>query len=355
MHQWISCFCRTCVLTFDLYTRCHLQECSPLFRLPAELRNEIFALATLPYEDKKRKYKETDYYYRPEHHAAYRASTSLLRTCRRAWLETNALPVSQMEHCFWFQSRDRAPPSSFADEERRYAHFYFNLTELNARHVTHVHFFAQMYWLENFEQRWGAPFFRPKARQVGWPTIETKIFTVTIRHTDWWFWERDEPMRLADNWIRQLLQPHGLYQLQEFRLELETVEQRMNQLKPIVDHLCKLQGDYNKRGPEGPWEVMAVAGSPTTTNWSGPVQVGGMTHPIYAGLDRLDYRVVTIVWKPQIFASPGSSESAPIEHEAKAAEEAQWPRNGSLTQYNRYVRYAISQSAFLRDLLSSAW
>ena len=89
--------------------KCHPQEQSPLFRLPAELRNTIIEYTCTPYDDPENKYDDTEYYYRPEHQARQLISYSILLTCRRAWLEANHLPMRYAVHTFWFRDSDRRP------------------------------------------------------------------------------------------------------------------------------------------------------------------------------------------------------------------------------------------------------
>ena len=89
--------------------KCNLQEQSPLFKLPAELRNLIFEYACLPYDTLEDKYNDTNFYYRPEHQARHLTSYSILLTCRRAWLEANHLPMQFGDHTFWFRDPGRRP------------------------------------------------------------------------------------------------------------------------------------------------------------------------------------------------------------------------------------------------------
>ena len=97
------------LLTDDNLSRCHQQEQSPLFKLPAELRTLIFEHTALPFNDPKNQYADEEYYYRPEHIARHIISTSFLLTCRRAWLEASHLPMTQADHCFWLPENDRRP------------------------------------------------------------------------------------------------------------------------------------------------------------------------------------------------------------------------------------------------------
>jgi hypothetical protein len=90
-------------------SKCNQQLQSLLFKiLPAEIRNDIFSLALLQYEDLANPYSEHDFCYRPGHRARRIVSTDLLLTCRRVWLEANHWPMEQAVHSFWFDA-DRRP------------------------------------------------------------------------------------------------------------------------------------------------------------------------------------------------------------------------------------------------------
>ena len=85
-------------------TACNPQNGSPLFsRLPMEIRSLIFEFAATQSNDMKHDYLKTAYYYRPGHVARHKTQSAFLLTCRRVWLEANALPMRMAEHSFWFQ------------------------------------------------------------------------------------------------------------------------------------------------------------------------------------------------------------------------------------------------------------
>ena len=99
-------------LTEENLAKCILQFQSPLFRLPAEVRNAIFEYACQPYPNDNSPFNGDDYYYRPESRVRQITSTSLIRTCRRAWLEANHLPLGIGDHTFWFTASDKRIHSS---------------------------------------------------------------------------------------------------------------------------------------------------------------------------------------------------------------------------------------------------
>jgi hypothetical protein len=79
------------------------QAQSPLFGLlPGEIRNEIFALALLQYEDDADAYPEDSYWYRPGFTAPRRSYSGLLQTCKLAYTEGRQVFLEQLEWAFWF-------------------------------------------------------------------------------------------------------------------------------------------------------------------------------------------------------------------------------------------------------------
>ncbi|KAJ7188829.1 hypothetical protein C8R46DRAFT_875210, partial [Mycena filopes] len=197
----------------------HKQPQSPLFTsLYPELRNMVFKYALTEYDDLTRPYSKHEFYYRPGFESAGRIDTNLLLTCRLIYLETHLAPISLNEHVFWMYR----PPTSrrFASDPERY---FRGMTPQQRAAVRKVRYFTQMFWLED-----------RKAQQ--WPLGLTipKLF-ITIRHSDWWRWEDREDLRMKDpsqgwdTWIRSMTG------LQEIELELETLDEKREQLEQRVE------------------------------------------------------------------------------------------------------------------------
>lgn len=271
--------------------KCHPQEPSPLFStLPREIRDLIWSFATMPVEDETRKYNTNEYYCRPGHRAPHKTYTDLLYTCRRVWLEANALPMLQAEQCFWYY---RAAPDS------RDAKWMGNLTETNRRNFGHLHLFSQMYAIEGLTDRKGdlqSKFLTTPERPGD---FQPKALHVTVRHTDWWWWESDAPLRFEDHWLKALLDTPDLRSTQVLTLELETLDYKVGQLMPIVERLKRLESnEYATHLIEGgPAQTKFVlTGEPEIFNWTGPSNIDGHDHEPYQGKATLKYHVVTLTW-----------------------------------------------------------
>ncbi|SMR46347.1 unnamed protein product [Zymoseptoria tritici ST99CH_3D1] len=203
--------------------KCDWQQQSPLFQLPQELRRLIFEFATSSHDD-------------PNHNSIsggrvaaqsgrfkkQRVSTSLLRTCRRAWLEANALPLRNFEHRFWFCSvysdaGQEWTKLSPADEDARLWKLLTTFTPNNRRNFEHLRLFASMWWLEN-----KAVEYLPIL--LGVSGACPRVLTITVRHTDLWLVEEGRGIDVREEWLQRLLNAPSLERLQEIRLEVEALD-----------------------------------------------------------------------------------------------------------------------------------
>ncbi|EEB91332.1 hypothetical protein MPER_10323 [Moniliophthora perniciosa FA553] len=60
----------------------------------------------------------------------------------------------------------------------------------------------------------------------GYPVFTPRYIHITIRHSDWWFWECNNALKLKDDWTESLKSVKGL---EELVLELETIERDKDQ------------------------------------------------------------------------------------------------------------------------------
>ncbi|KAJ7089268.1 hypothetical protein B0H15DRAFT_840194 [Mycena belliarum] len=193
------------------------QEQSPLFAsLHPELRNMVFQHALTEYDDPERPYSKHEYYFRPRMESAGKIDTNLLLTCRRIYLETHLAPVALNEHVFWMY---RGPPGHFASDPGNYLEW---MTPEQRAAVRRMRFVTQLFWLEN-------------RRPTVWPAgLLVPKLAITIRHSDWWGWKNNEPLRIEeprDGWAGWIGSVPGL---QELELELETSDVKREQLEERV-------------------------------------------------------------------------------------------------------------------------
>ncbi|KAK3112785.1 hypothetical protein LTR53_010582 [Teratosphaeriaceae sp. CCFEE 6253] len=287
--------CRRIGIDFDendAHGKLDDQFASPLFAmLPREVRDLIWVFATAPFEDPNAKFEENAYYYRPGHTACFRTDTTLLRTCRRVWLEANALPMLQAEHSFYY---NRAAP-----DKRDHA-WMGQLTPHNWQNFGHLRLYVQMYLIEGLTPGAGRlrRYFLRTSPEPG--DFQPRMLHVTLRHTDWWDWESDEPLHLQYSWVEAMLNSPDLRSTHIFKLELETLDYKLDQLLPIVERLKRLESQE--------FETHLVDGKPTGTQfvlsdtehrftWDGPANLNNETFDPYEGKSRLKYQVITLTWK----------------------------------------------------------
>jgi hypothetical protein len=254
------------------------QSSSPLFNgvIPPEIRDQIFhyAVAEMTKTDPSSLYPKPTNYTRPGYTGKRFVSTSLLLTCRRAYLETYHLPLKNKEHVFWHA---RWPPGAISDERDYFARF----EAWQMKFVTSAHLFTQMYWLEDS--------FPGLCRESFMQGIE-KV-KITIRRGDWWYNERNEPLginpqrggsnanQMKMDWETesqgQMIQwQRGgwgcafahLSSLQELEIEFETSEDKKTELLAIVEKA------KTWRFPLKDNKFLTTEGMAMSTNtWQGPL------------------------------------------------------------------------------------
>lgn len=297
--------------------RSHPQaQCLLFNKLPGEIRNYIFELALAQYEDKSKPYPEDSYYYRPGFTCEHRIDTELLRTCHRIYTEARHLPVQAATAVVWFDGADRRPPGQdnlvTVNRAQKYA----------AAGVDSVHVFAQMYWLEwdNLCPWFGADPGKDLTPKISIDSL--KHLRVTIRHTDWWFWEQCEPLRINSPWLEYYIAPASL---QDFKLELEVPTRKEMELDTLINSLVRHWTFFgpNENDNQSTAQARTIFSTknsvPTVDHWTGsavfdgenyepsppkPVTSAPPSSEVHLAAEEppqpltIDYVVVTLTWLP---------------------------------------------------------
>lgn len=122
-----------------------------------------------------------------------RVSTALLLTCRRAYLETHSLPLLQTEQRFYCERGPSSgdPGGSRTDISSFVENLWGNPAPVpglrQADLVRSVRLFTQQNWLED-----SFPSF--VSTSIWFANLEH--LRITLRHGDWWDWERNATLRI---------------------------------------------------------------------------------------------------------------------------------------------------------------
>ena len=265
-------------------TGCDDQSQSPLFSvIPPEIRNDIFKYALAEVETEDNQYHPDTCFRRPGYLAPHRTYTDLLRTCKRIYSEAWHLPWAGAEHVFYFAWDGRKPQRTVEVEDVQ-----DKLTVVHdsqgEQEIDHIRIFAQLVYLEDGS----------RIRDVcNMDNFHPRSVTVTIRHTDFWNWEDDEPMRLAGTWMSWPTElPNSV---REFNLDLESIEQRKASVDYLADNIAERWHVKRKDGSvlvpdRAEKSVMRWTGSST---WEGSRWISDEVRHL-----ELDYYVRTVTFRP---------------------------------------------------------
>ncbi|EKJ77751.1 hypothetical protein FPSE_02249 [Fusarium pseudograminearum CS3096] len=268
------------------------QTDSPLFSIvPAEVRDKIFSYALTDHPDPRphMQYSKQTYYTRPSCEADQSTDTRLLRTCRAVYRETCFKPFYLREHMRWATAPDRAPPgrSGFFDLRHMLSRIVTQLPVQDKLEIERLRVYVQMYKLEEGVVSCIVP-----------SLLAPRIHTLTFRHTDWWFWEDDEPLRFAGDWIEDVGRSIH-WCTKQFCIELESLERKKDQVDKIADHMVKKW--YFKRLDGPVLYADASGGGRKESRWSGDSTwdnkrwVRDETEP-----GRIDYYIVSVTFRSRI-------------------------------------------------------
>jgi len=265
----------------------HSQGSSPLFSiLPPEIRNHIFHLTLLEHDDENFAVSFDSFGYRPGHEYRKKHSLDLLTTCKLAYLETYLIPVAATTHTTWNTWDTRAP----LDRALLAYHRFQKMNVEQRAAVQTVRLYAQQFSLEAWN--WEHNIISEDQRTRG---VLPRRLIISVRHSDWWGWELDEPLRMDESkygssWRKRF---EAFPSLEVFVMELETLERRKAEMDVIAEGVRKWKIDL------GNGRVLKTDGiALKTCVWNGStIFCGGLPAP--EGATSLPYYVVTITWEVQ--------------------------------------------------------
>lgn len=208
------------------------QDDSALLSLPTEIIDVIASYVLTPEQNLNKPYEFNTCYRRPGNLAPTKISTSLLQTCQFFYSAYWYLPWTLSTHNFYLTSSDRRPETTTTVEQmtrtsRLIEHLHAD-APTRRKEVSHVQVFAQLYALEDgraLTQILKIGHFMPRS------------VTITIRHTDWWFWENDHPLHfMGTTFVGKVRFPVSTTAV---TMELESLERRKLQVDWMADEISR--------------------------------------------------------------------------------------------------------------------
>ena len=265
---------------------------SPLFGIvPAEVRSLIFALALADHPDPSpdKHYGAQTCYSRPAYFAPRKSDSRLLRTCRAIYRETWFMPFLLREQTHWLGNQERAPPEYIVHRQR--PALRDSLEQICQQQATEeveieaLRVFAQMWALENGSLR----------ALLETPRLRPRTLTLTIRHTDWWFWEVEQPLRFEGNWLRDVgrAMPSSLTMV---RIELESLEQKKEQVDAIAKQMSERwffkRGDGVALYPDTSGQAIEIDRWTGSSTWHNHTWTRDEARP-----GEIDYYIASVVFQ----------------------------------------------------------
>lgn len=178
------------------------------------------------------------------------------------------------------------------------------LDELHAAHgevsLSHVRVFAQLCELESGYSL---------HRFLDLEHFSPLMFTITIRHHDWWMWEDDDPLHIAGNVLPSCSLP---WQLKEFRMELESLQRK----KPQIDYIAREMCRHWRFRKNDDMVMVASEEDCEVSTWEGSSTIDGKRwYRDETKSETLEYYIKTVVWKESDEDSVGDSPDLHVPHD----------------------------------------
>jgi hypothetical protein len=268
------------------------QPDSLLFSLiPPEIRHEIFtyALSDFPDPSPDSRYSSQTCYTRPSYFAPRKSDLRLLRTCRAVYREAWFLPFTHRTQTLWLCTPERAPPGHHAPQQQM--RLRRTLAQITAGYgdgrveMESLHVFAQMYKIEQGDL----------ATVLRNTNLHPRSLTLTVRHTDWWWWETDEPLWFEADWIPRLSEFLSS-SVRQVRIQMESLERKKGQVEAVVKHMSERwyfrRSDGEILYPDVTRKMVEVSRWTGSSTWHGNTWTRDEARP-----GELDYYVAEVVFR----------------------------------------------------------
>jgi hypothetical protein len=198
------------------------------------------------------------------------------------------MPFTYAEHAFYLTWHDRAP------EQLSLTAFQQCLDLIHRMHgkagAGRVRIFAQLFMLEEGHEM--------KAL-LDMTHLYPQSITLTIRYTDFWMWEENEPLYIGGEWVNRICFPESVTR---FSMDLESIERRRDEVEYIANAAAE---KWFFRRKDGKF-LTADKADMSVSQWTGSSILKGerwLRDEVRPG--QLDYYVATVVWR----VSPGLAEA----------------------------------------------
>jgi hypothetical protein len=166
--------------------------------------------------------------------------------------------------------------------------FFRSLAPQAVASLQKVRFFTQMYWLEDGDNL---------RMLCALSNLRPAQITISIRYSDWWCWEDDEPLTMDEGWLRTFSGNPGLRTL---KVEYETVIWKKDEMMRIVERNKKWRLPVRSEGgANSTHEGYLTADKTDLTEWTwkGTSELGSQAWSHLSASETIEYVVVTDTWR----------------------------------------------------------
>lgn len=246
---------------------CDPQVASSIFKLPLEIRAQIYEYVFKQYESQTNAYAPTTPFYRPDCTGPKCINTALLYTCRRIFFEARFIPLQNATHNFWGEvpspGDQRTKRSQFIPSHRAAS----GLTEAHIPHMRNFHFYGSLYDL-----------FSSTYLHLSYLSSEEALYrcrprhvTITVPFLGWSTWMYGFEPELDSESEENIFQLDWPASLRRLTIRLEHLEVFSSELERAMDRLMMNRISCKSEGGKGTLRYLVADSSAVRkSRWEGP-------------------------------------------------------------------------------------
>ncbi|PVH90037.1 hypothetical protein DM02DRAFT_102569 [Periconia macrospinosa] len=131
------------------------------------------------------------------------------------------------------------------------------------------------------------------------PKLRPSLVTITVRYTDWWYWEDLKPLELDSDHLRGIEFPQSVARIV---MQLETIESHRKELEDLIGSMLNDPARWSFSRQDGVSlqikKAKVLENTVQEWKWDGPTTFGdGRTFPHHPQGDTMPYIIKVLTWE----------------------------------------------------------